>query len=134
MVKSMDIADVRSRTGLSAAALHHYEEVGLITPIGRTGLRRQYDADIIEALAVIALCQNVGFSLQEIGELMVRRHDSAWKTLVKAKLDQTTDRLRMLEKTRDGLQHALDCSSRDIMRCEHFRFRLDAVYPEPSTV
>jgi DNA-binding transcriptional MerR regulator len=134
MVKIMDIADVRSRTGLSAAALHHYEEVGLITPVGRTGLRRQYGPEIVEALAVIALCQSVGFSLQEIGELMVRRHDLAWKSLVKAKLDQTTDRLRMLEQTRDGLQHALDCSSRDIMRCEHFRFRLGAVYPEPSTV
>ncbi len=128
----MDIAEVRERTGLSASALHHYEQIGLISPIGRVGLRRQYDHDIIDKLAVIALCQSVGFSLHEISELMVRRHDSAWKVMVKTKLDQTAEQLRRLEQTRDGLQHALDCPSQDIMRCEHFRFRLDAVYPETS--
>ncbi len=125
----MDIGDVREATGLSTATLHHYEQLGLITPTGRVGLRRQYDGNVLEALAVIALCQHSGFSLQEIRELMVRRKDSAWKSLAREKLQELDDRMRSLERARDGLRHALDCPSRDIMRCEHFRARLKAIYP-----
>ncbi len=125
----MDISEVKDRTGLSAAALHHYEQLGLITPVGRVGLRRQYDDEVIEVLAVIALCQRSGFSLDEVRELMVRRKDSAWKALARAKLDDIEEQVRSLEQARDGLRHALECPSRDIMRCEHFRSTLEAVYP-----
>jgi DNA-binding transcriptional MerR regulator len=125
----MDIADVRERTSLSAAALHHYEQLGLITPTGRAGLRRQYDDDVIEVLSVIALCQRSGFSLQEIRELMVKRKDAAWKTLARTKLENIEQQIQSLEHARDGLRHALVCPSRDIMRCQHFRTELESVYP-----
>jgi DNA-binding transcriptional MerR regulator len=125
----MDIADVRERTGLSAAALHHYEHLGLIAPSGRVGLRRQYDDDVIEVLAVIALCQRSGFTLDEIRELITRRTDSAWKAMAIAKLDNIEQRIEALGQARDGLRHALGCPSEDIMRCEHFRSTLDEVYP-----
>lgn len=124
----MDIGEVRERTGLSAATLHHYEELGLVTPFGRVGLRRQYDEDIIEVLAVIALCQQSGFSLGEIGQLLSQRHDAKWKGVARAKLQEIEARLRLLEQARDGLRHALECTNADIMRCEHFRARLGAVY------
>ena len=129
----MDIGVVRSRTGLSAATLHHYEQVGLIVSSGRVGLRRQYGEDVIDVLAVVALCQRSGFTLDEIRALMVRRKDSAWKTSARAKLVEIAESIRMLESARDGLRHALECPSRDIMRCVHFRATLDAVYPEPQT-
>jgi DNA-binding transcriptional MerR regulator len=125
----MDIGEVRDRTGLSAAALHHYEQMGLIVSTGRAGLRRQYNDDVIESLAVIALCQRSGFTLEEIGELSKRRKDSEWKIRAKVKLDEIERRIHSLEEARDGLRHALDCPSPDIMRCEHFRSRLEAIYP-----
>jgi DNA-binding transcriptional MerR regulator len=125
----VDIAEVRERTGLSAAALHHYEKLGLIQPTGRVGLRRQYDDDVIDILAVIVLCQRSGFSLDDVRELMLRREDSAWKALARAKLLDIEQRVHSLEQARDGLRHALECPSGDIMRCEHFRSRLQAVYP-----
>lgn len=125
----MDIALVRERTGLSAAALHHYEQLGLITPTGRVGLRRQYGDDIVEVLSVVALCQRSGFSLDEVRELMARRHNASWKMLARAKLAEVEEMMASLNRVRDGLQHALDCPSPDIMRCEHFRRRLDEVYP-----
>lgn len=126
----MDIAFVRERTGLSASALHHYEQLELIASTGRVGLRRQYDEDVIEVLSVIALCQRSGFSLDEVRELMARRHNASWKTLARTKLAEIEETLASLAQVRDGLRHALDCRSPDIMRCEHFRRRLDAVYPE----
>ena len=95
-------------------------------------MRRQYGDDVIEILAVIALCQQSGFTLKEISELMVRRKDSEWKALAIAKLEAIEERVRSLDQARDGLRHALGCQSRDIMRCAHFRSTLDAVYPPPS--
>jgi DNA-binding transcriptional MerR regulator len=129
MVCLMDISEVRERTGLSAAALHHYENLGLVVSTGRVGLRRQYGDDVIEVLSVIALCQRSGFTLDEIRALMVRRKGSEWKTLAKRKLDAIEEQINSLEQARTGLRHALDCPSRDIMRCEHFRSTLDGVYP-----
>ena len=126
----MDIGVVRSRTGLSASTLHHYEQVGLIESTGRAGLRRQYDDDVIDLLAVVALCQRSGFTQEEIRALMVGRKDSVWKASARAKLVEIDESIAMLESARDGLRHALECPSRDIMRCAHFRASLDAVYPE----
>jgi DNA-binding transcriptional MerR regulator len=125
----MDIGEVRECTGLSAAALRHYEQQGLIVSTGRAGLRRQYDDDVIERLAVISLCQRSGFTLAEIGEILRRTKGSEWKVRAKAKLDDIQQRIHSLEEARDGLRHALECPSPDIMRCEHFRSRLDAIYP-----
>ena len=42
-MKDLDIADVAKRSGLPASTLRYYEERGLITPIGRRGLRRLFD-------------------------------------------------------------------------------------------
>ncbi len=126
----MDIAQVTQRTGLSNAALHHYEQLGLIRSTGRAGLRRQYHASVVDTLAVIMLCQRSGFSLAEIGTLMAGRGNAVWKAAARAKLDDLTQRIADLERARDGLRHALDCRSPDIMRCTHFRAALDEVLPQ----
>jgi DNA-binding transcriptional MerR regulator len=129
----MDITEVRKRTGLSAATLHHYEQVGLVTTIGRIGLHRQYRDDVVDLLAVIAVCQRSGFSLHEIRDLIERRAGAEWKTLARSKIDQIEERITHLEQARNGLVHALACTSPDIMRCQHFRATLNSVYPPPST-
>jgi DNA-binding transcriptional MerR regulator len=125
----VDISSVRERTGLSAATLRHYEQVDLVESTGRIGLHRQYADDVIDVLAVIALCQRSGFSLKEIRELMARRGNDGWKVHARAKLAEIDERIAALEQARHGLQHAISCRSQDIMRCEHFRNRLDAIYP-----
>jgi DNA-binding transcriptional MerR regulator len=127
----MDISLVKERTGLTSATLHHYESVGLLEPIGRAGIRRQYGEDVLEILAVIALCQQSGFTLEEIRGLMAKRRNSEWKAMANSKLLEIEERIRSLEQARNGLRHALECPSRDIMRCEHFRSTLASVYPEP---
>lgn len=62
----IDIGEVRSRTGLAASALHYYERQGLIRSVQRAGLRRQYQAETIDRLAAVALCQRAGLRLEEI--------------------------------------------------------------------
>ena len=67
----MDIAEVAKRSGVPASTLRFYEEKGLISSIGRQGLRRVFNDSILERLALIALGRAVGFSLDEIAQARV---------------------------------------------------------------
>ena len=62
----MDIAEVARRAGVPASTLRYYEARGLIASIGRAGLRRVFDAGVLQRLALIALGRAAGFSLDEI--------------------------------------------------------------------
>ncbi len=129
MGQLLDIGEVRARTGLPASTLHYYERHGLITSAGRAGLRRQYDESTIERLAVIVLCQQAGFRLEEIARLLATGGEPAWKDLVRAKQAEVQDQMRTLEAIERGLGHALGCPSDNVFRCQHFRAELDAVLP-----
>ena len=65
----MDITEVARRSGVPASTLRFYEEKGLISSTGRRGLRRVFDAAVLERLALIALASASGFSLAEIGRM-----------------------------------------------------------------
>lgn len=57
----MDISEVAKRSGVPASTLRFYEEKGLIVSVGRHGLRRQYNANVLEQLALIALGRSAVF-------------------------------------------------------------------------
>lgn len=63
----MDIADVAKRTGVPASTLRYYEKKGLLKSLAGHGQRRQFAADVADRLALIALGQAAGFSLDEVG-------------------------------------------------------------------
>ena len=65
-MRYLDIVAVAQQSGVPASALRYYEEKGLIASVGRRGLRRLFDAGVLERLALIALGQAAGFSLDEI--------------------------------------------------------------------
>jgi DNA-binding transcriptional MerR regulator len=54
-VIKLDIAEVAERSSIPASTLRFYEEKGLIASTGRRGLRRLFDADVLDRLALIAL-------------------------------------------------------------------------------
>ena len=68
-MRDLDITEVAQRSGVPASTLRFYEEKGLIASIGRRGLRRLFDADVLERLALIALGRAAGFSLDEIARM-----------------------------------------------------------------
>ncbi|MDY7070194.1 Redox-sensitive transcriptional activator SoxR [Pseudomonas hunanensis] len=67
----MDIADVAKRTGVPASTLRYYEKKGLLKSLAERGQRRQFAADVADRLALIALGQAAGFSLDEVGAMLV---------------------------------------------------------------
>ncbi len=125
----LDIGEVRARTGLAASTLHYYERQGLIYSVERVGLRRQYELDTVDRLAVIVLCQRAGFRLEQIAELLATGGEPAWKDLARAKLAEIRGQIRSLRAMERGLTHALECPSDNVLRCEHFRAELDAAIP-----
>src|SRR5438128_4643207 len=65
------IGEVAKRAGVSAPTVRYYEEVGLLTraPRSSAGYRRYTDGTI-EELRFIKKAQALGFSLDEIGEIL----------------------------------------------------------------
>ena len=71
MVKPMQIGEVADRTGLSFRTLRHYDEVGLLQPSARSdGGFRLYTESDVQRLLVIRRMKPLGFSLDEMGEVM----------------------------------------------------------------
>lgn len=119
---TMDISQVARRTGVPASTLRYYEEKGLIASVGRRGLKRTFDAEVVERLALIALGRAAGFSLDEIA-LMFGPDGKARiepETLL-SKADDLDTRIRELVAMRDGLRHAAACPAPSHMECPTFR-------------
>jgi DNA-binding transcriptional MerR regulator len=118
----MDIGEVARRAGVPASTLRYYEEKGLIASTGRNGLRRVFAANVLERLALIALGQAAGFSLDEIGRMFAPDglpHIDRRALADKAKeLDRT---ILKLSAVRDGLRHAAACPAPSHMECPTFR-------------
>lgn len=118
----LDISEVARRTGVPASTLRFYEERGLIASHGRRGLRRQYPASVLDRLALIALGQAAGFSLDEVGGMLgvdgQPRIDRATLAAKAAELDRT---IRQLVAMRQGLRHAARCPARRHLECPTFQ-------------
>ena len=69
MTEILDIAAVARATGLTSRALRFYEDKGLLTP-ARKGQTRVYDARDRARLKLILRGRRIGFTLQEIQEML----------------------------------------------------------------
>ena len=123
----MDIAEVAQRTGVPASTLRFYEEKGLILSTGRRGLRRTFDAGVLERLALISLGGAAGFSLDEIARMFAPDgRPRIEREMLAAKAHELDRTIRMLSAMRDGLRHAAACPAPSHMECPTFRRLLRA--------
>jgi DNA-binding transcriptional MerR regulator len=67
----LKVGDLARRTGLTVRTLHHYDEIGLLTPSGRSeaGYRLYSQADV-QRLHAIQTMRQMGLALSDIGELL----------------------------------------------------------------
>jgi DNA-binding transcriptional MerR regulator len=117
------IGELARRAGRAGSALRYYERVGLLSPASRAGGKRHYAASGAERVALIRLCQDAGFTLREIRELLttIGRRRSAWARLAEAKLRELDTRIAQAERARVMVQHALACPHRSVVTCPNFR-------------
>lgn len=130
--KTLDIGEVVDRSGLPVSTLHLWEKRGLLHPVDRKGLRRQYAPDVLDRIAVIVVCQRSGFSLAEIAELLRPEtfdDRDAGNARLEAKLIELRARRAELDAAITGLEHALACTAVSPMVCDNFRSMLGEVLP-----
>jgi DNA-binding transcriptional MerR regulator len=121
-VDELDIGEVARRAGVPASTLRFYEEKGLIASIGRNGLRRVFDAGVLERLALITLARTAGFTLDEIASMLAAdARPRIDRRRLLAKADELEHRIRELAAMRDGLRHAAACRAPSHMECPTFR-------------
>lgn len=78
MGKMMNISDVAKKTGLTSKAIRFYEQKGLVTPPlrGENGYRT-YNQQHLNELTLLRQARQVGFNLEECGELVNLFNDPA---------------------------------------------------------
>lgn len=70
--RSLSIGELASRAGLSTEAIRYYEREGVVPEAARggAGRYRQYDKGDVERLCFIRRARDLGFSLDEVRELL----------------------------------------------------------------
>ena len=113
---TFQIGELAKRTALSIDAIRFYERRKLLPPAPRSAGRfRLYTPDAIEHLRFVRRMQGLGFSLQEIKELMGVRADrahacSAVRQFLKTKLADVAVRIRELQQLENELKT-------DLLKC-----------------
>ena len=124
------IGEVAERTGLSHRTIRYYEEMGLVEPAARTeGGFRLYDEAGIERLLLIMPMKPLGFSIEQIGDLL-----RALDTLADAESseDGRDAAQRLVARTHAVAQERIAELKASTARAEAFTRRLGRVRPAPA--
>jgi len=123
----MDIAEVAKRTGVPASTLRYYEKKGLIASTDRQGLRRRFAPAVLDQLALIALGQAAGLSLDEIGSMLSPNGGSRIdRQLLATKAEEINETIKQLRAVSRGLRHAAECKAPSHAECPTFQRLLKA--------
>ncbi len=110
------IGDLARMTGKTVRAIHLYEELGLLRPASRTsGGFRLYEPGAVERVRWIGLFHGMGFSLQEMRELVRAWWDAGLgpeamdtlRSLFRRKLEDTREAVRRSQQLERELSAGL---------------------------
>ena len=111
----MNIGAASEVSGVSQRMIRHYEKIGLIpSPARRDSGYRDYSPDDVHRLSFIAHARDLGFPIDEIGELLSLWSDQSRasadvKALALARAEELGRKARALDAMRSSL---LDLASR----------------------
>lgn len=111
--RGLRIGEVARRSGIGVEALRFYERRGLLGRPARTESNyRVYDESVLERLDFIRRAQTVGFTLDEIGEILAESADGRSpcrhvRELARRKLEELDARLAEMRRHRAELARTL---------------------------
>ena len=121
-MKMLDIGEVSQKAGIPASTLRYYDEIGLISSVGRHGLRRQFAPDVLLRLALISMGKSAGFSLEYISGMFGRNgKPDLPRQELHNRADDLDRQIRELTALRDTIRHVADCPAPSHMECPTFR-------------
>ncbi|MCV2362927.1 MerR family DNA-binding protein [Paucibacter sp. DJ1R-11] len=129
----MDIAEVAKRSGVAASALRYYERRGLIRSLDSQeegeSARRKFAPHVLDQLALVALGQSAGFSLDEIRDMLTSASPKGAqidRSRLTAKADELDRSIKQLQAMSAGLRHAAACPAASHADCPSFQRLLKA--------
>jgi len=123
MKDSLTIGELSVRSGVSASALRYYERLGLIRSERTRGNQRRYDRGELRRVAFIRVAQQIGVSLDEVGQVLAELPGSRtptkadWARVSARWRRRLTERIAMLERVRDDLTGCIGCGCLSLQSC-----------------
>lgn len=124
-MKLLDIGEVAAQSGVKPSALRHYEEAGLIAPVSRHGLRRQYEPLVLLQLKLIAMGKSAGFSLESIAGMFGPSGLQLPRPAMHQRADEIDRQIRELTTLSNLLRHVAQCRAPSHLECPTFRRLMD---------
>jgi DNA-binding transcriptional MerR regulator len=116
------IGDVARSAGVNVQTLRYYERRGLVVAaIRRHTGQRQYAAADIDRVLVIKAAQRLGFTLEEIGEMLDlsahRRGTGELRARAAAKIEEIDGRIAQLAAMRSALADVMAANCNSLTDC-----------------
>ena len=125
--RQMAIGEVAERAGMSTSRIRYYETRGLLPEPERAAGKRRYDEGVFRRLAIIDAAQRVGFTLEEIRDLLGSRDELAHerlRDLALLKLPELDDLIARATSVRRVLKICSSCNCESIDVCRMFDERV----------
>ena len=113
------IGQAAERAGVSARMVRHYEGLGLLAGVARTdsGYRQYTEADV-HSLRFIRRARDLGFSMDEIAQLLglwqdKARASSQVKQIAQKHIDSLAERIAAMQAMQRSLQTLVGCCHGD---------------------
>jgi MerR family copper efflux transcriptional regulator len=109
------IGTAARRAGISARMVRHYESLGLLSGVARTDSGyRQYTESDVHTLHFIRRSRDLGFSMEEIAELLGlwrdrSRASSQVKRIAQAHIEELRERIASMQAMQRTLQTLVSC-------------------------
>ena len=110
------IGQASSLSGVSVKAIRHYEKLGLLPNLGRSGLYRTFVKQDIDKIKLIKEAQKVGFKLSEFKHAFELNETGFWneiEKMVRKKESEIKNQIAVLQ----GQQARLNQYSASILGC-----------------
>lgn len=102
--EALTVGQVAERFGVTVRTLHHYDEIGLLTPSERTAAGyRLYTGDDVTRLQHVVVYRRLGFALEDIALLLehpdsVESHLRRQRAAVMSRLDEMRDLVTAIDR------------------------------------
>ncbi|GAA3384155.1 MerR family transcriptional regulator [Cryptosporangium minutisporangium] len=123
MSSGLRTSQVAAAAGVNTQTLRYYERRGLLAePVRSPGGHRLYPAEAVTVLRIIKAAQRLGFTLEEIADLLEagrhrHRTDAGLQARARTKLAEIDTRLADLQTIRAALVEAVDAGCDDLAAC-----------------
>ncbi len=120
----LTMGEITRRSGFAASAIRYYEAEGLLPPAHRSGSgQRRFERSVLRRLGFIRAASNVGLTIEEIREELVRLPDSRnptkadWQRISRHWQRRLDEQIAALQRLKSGLDGCIGCGCLSLRSC-----------------